>query len=314
MAKNSVKMTELPANLTLLEAAVAISRKLLPRPPRLTPGWCAAVASILEATARKPGNVSPDKNFTDLSYDDLCNAALAMVPALDRGKKTSLGRMIKDAVIYSRSNTLSNANLGIILAICPLAAASTSPGQPLRPTDADTEIEQCNAQDSLDIYDAIKLSTPGSLGKRDSYDIHSPAPESIRDAMQHAAVTEPTDSIAALWASGYQSLWDSLVSDLQHNELHDAAWEQSIIFTALAQLARTPDSLIIRRHGREKAEQISSEATMLLELPHDNRTTAIEAFDWRLRHPCRINPGTTADLVAAALYVHLWNSNFHTLL
>ena len=76
--------------------------------------------------------------------------------------------------------------------------------------------------------------------------------------MQYAATTEPTDSIAALWASGYQSLWDGLVSDLQHNELHDAAWEQSIIFTALAQLARTPDSLIIRRHGREKAEQILS--------------------------------------------------------
>jgi len=314
VAKNSVKMIEIQNNSTLLEAAVAISRKLLPRPPPLTPGWCAAVASILEATARKPGNVSPNRSFSDLSYDDLCNAALAMVPALDRGKKNSLGRMIKNAVIYSRSKTLSNANLGIILAIYPLAAASTSPGKPLRPTDADTEIEQCNAQDALDIYDAIKLSTPGSLGKRDSYDIHSPAPESIRDAMQHAAVTEPTDSIAALWASGYQSLWDSIVSDLQYNESHGASWEQSIIFTALSQLARTPDSLIIRRHGRQKAIQVSSEAAVVLELPHDDRAAAIEAFDWRLRHPCRINPGTTADLVAAALYVHLWNSNFHTLL
>ncbi|MEO2040987.1 MAG: triphosphoribosyl-dephospho-CoA synthase, partial [Pirellulales bacterium] len=84
-------MTELPANLTLLEAAVAISRKLLPRPPHLTPGWCAAVASILEATARKPGNVTPDKNFTDLSYDELCKAARAMVPAFDQGKAIPLG-------------------------------------------------------------------------------------------------------------------------------------------------------------------------------------------------------------------------------
>ena len=121
-------MIEIPNNSTLLEAAMAISRKLLPRPPPLTPGWCAAVASILEATARKPGNVSPDRSFSDLSYDDLCNAALAMVPALDRGEKTSLGGMIKNAVIYSRSKTISNANLGIILAIYPLAAASTTPG------------------------------------------------------------------------------------------------------------------------------------------------------------------------------------------
>tara|TARA_Y100000385_G_scaffold49014_1_gene45474 strand:- start:876 stop:1799 length:924 start_codon:yes stop_codon:yes gene_type:complete len=307
-------MIEISDNLTLLEAAVAISRKLLPRPTRLTPGWCAAVASILEATACKPGNVSPDKSFSDLSYDDLCNAALAMVPALNHEKKTSLGGMIKDAVICSRSKTRSNANLGIILAISPLAAASTSPGHPLKPADADAEIKKCNAQDSLDIYDAIKLSTARSLSTRDSYDIHSPAPESIHHAMRHAATTEPTDSIAALWASGYQSLWDSLVSDLQYNEAHGESWEQSIIFTALSQLARTPDSLIIRRHGRQKAVQISSEASAVLELPHDSRATAIEALDRRLRHPCRINPGTTADLVAAALYVHLWNSNFYTLL
>ena len=188
-----------------------------------------------------------------------------------------------------------------------------SPGHPLRATDADSIIEQCTAQDSLRIYDAIKISTAASLSKRDSYDIHGPAPESIQQAMRHAATTEPTDSIADLWASGYESLWNNLVSDLQYNEVHGESWEQSIIFTALAQLARTPDSLIIRRHGRQKADQISSEATILLELPRDERMAAIEAFDWRLRHPCRINPGTTADLVAAALYVYLWNSKFHEL-
>ena len=313
MAKNSAKMTELPANLTLLEAAVAISRKLLPRPTRLTPGWCAAIASILEATARKPGNVTPDKNFADLSYDDLCNAARAMVPAFDQEKTISLGSMIKDAVTRSRSKTRSNANLGIIIAISPLAAASLSPGHPLRAADADSVIKQCTAQDSVNIYKAIKLSTAASLSKRDSYDIRGPAPESIQQAMRHAATTEPTDSIATLWASGYESLWNSLVSDLQYNEVHGESWEETIIFTALAQLARTPDSLIIRRHGRQKADQISSEASILLEFARDERTAAIEAFDWRLRHPCRINPGTTADLIAAALYVHLWNSNFHEL-
>ena len=311
MTKNSGKMDELPSHLTLLEAAVAISRKLLPRPNHLTPGWCAAVASILEATARKPGNVSPDKSFEDLSYDDLCSAALAMVPALDQGKKTCLGKMIKDAVTSSRSKTRSNANLGIIIAISPLAAASRSPRTLLRPTDADTEIEQCNAKDSLDIYDAIKLSTAASLSQRDSYDIYGSAPVSIHDAMRYAATTEPTDSIAALWASGYQLLWDTLLCDLQHYEAHGAPWEQTIILTALSQLARTPDTLIIRRHGRPKAVQVSSEAAAVLNLPHDKRQAAIEEFDWRLRHPCRINPGTTADLVAAALYVHLWNSNFH---
>ena len=219
MTKNSVKMDELSPHLTLLEAAVAISRKLLPRPNHLTPGWCAAVASILEATARKPGNVSPDKSFEDLSYDDLCSRTCNGASSRPR-KKTCLGKMIKDAVTSSRSKTRSNANLGIIIAISPLAAASRSPRTLLRPTDADTEIEQCNAKDSLDIYDAIKLSTAASLSQRDSYDIYGSAPVSIHDAMRYAATTEPTDSIAALWASGYQLLWDTLLCDLQHYEAH----------------------------------------------------------------------------------------------
>ena len=313
MAKNSFEMPKIPANSTLLEAAMAVSRELLPRPTCLTPGWCAAIACILEATSRKPGNVSPGKSFEDLSYDELCDAAISIVPILDKAATTPLGKTIRNAVTQSQSTTRSNANLGIIIAIAPLAAGSTSPNVSLSASDADAAINECDAQDVLDIYAAIKQATAGSLGRRDKYDIHNVPPQSIREAMRYAATTEPQDTIAALWGFGYQSLWDTAVSDLQNYETHAARWEQSIITTALAQLARTPDSLITRRYGRQKSLQVSSEAAALLSLPEQERLSAIEAFDWRLRHPCRINPGTTADLVAAALYVHLWNSCFREL-
>ena len=313
MAKNSFEMPEIPANSTLLEAAMAVSRELLPRPSRLTPGWCAAIASILEATARKPGNVSPRKSFEDLSYDELCNAAIAIVPILDKAATTPLGKTIRDAVTQSQSTTRSNANLGIIIAIAPLVVGSTSPNVPLSANDPDTAINKCDAQDARDIYTAIKQATAESLGQRNRYDIQNAPPQSIREAMRYAATTEPQDSIAALWGFGYQSLWDNAVYDLQNYETRAANWEQSIVNTALAQLARTPDSLITRRHGRQESLRVSAEAAALLTLPEQDRFSAIEAFDWRLRHPCRINPGTTADLVAAALYVHLWNSCFHEL-
>lgn len=313
MGKNSIEMTKIPANSTLLEAAMAVSRKLLPRQSRLTPGWCAAIASILEATARKPGNVNPENSFHDLSYDELCRVAIAIAPILDKSGTIPLGKTIRDAVDQSRLVTRSNANLGIIIAIAPLVAGSTSPKSRLSAHDVDNVIEQCDAQDSLDIYAAIKRGAASSMGRRDKYDIQDSPPQSIRRAMQYAATTEPQDSIAGLWGSGYQSLWDNVVSDLQNHESHGTRWEQSIVFTALSQLARTPDSLIIRRHGRQKALQISAEAGALLALPEQERSAATKTFDWRLRQPCRINPGTTADLVAAGLYVYLWNSYFHEL-
>ncbi len=313
MAKNSLEMPKIPPNSTLLEAAVAVSRELLPRPSHLTPGWCAAIASILEATARKPGNVSPRKSFEDLSYSELRNTAIAIAPVLDKGATTPLGKTIRDAVTQSQSTTRSNANLGIIIAIVPLVVGSTSPNVPLSPNDADTAIDECDAQDARDIYAALNQASTQSLGRRNKYDIQNAPPQSIREAMRYAATTEPQDSIAALWGFGYQSLWDNAVSDLQNYETRAATWEQSIVNTALAQLARTPDSLITRRHGRQESLRVSSEAAALLAIPEQDRFTAIEAFDWRLRHPCRINPGTTADLVAAALYVHLWNSYLHEL-
>ena len=313
MAKNSFEMPEIPPNSTLLEAAMAVSRELLPRPSSLTPGWCAAIASILEATARKPGNVSPRKSFEDLSYDELCNAAIAIAPILDKAATTPLGKTIRNAVTQSQIKTRSNANLGIIIAIVPLVAGSKSPNVFLSADGADTAINKSDSQDALDIYAAIKQANTKSLGTRNKYDIQNAPPQSIREAMRHAATTEPQDSIAALWGFGYQSLWDNAVSDLKNYETRAESWEQAIVNTALAQLARTPDSLITRRHGIQESLRVSSEAAALLALPEQDRFSAIEAFDWRLRHPCRINPGTTADLVAAALYVHLWNSCFHEL-
>jgi triphosphoribosyl-dephospho-CoA synthase len=110
----------------------------------------------------------------------------------------------------------------------------------------------------------------------------------------------PQDSIARLWAEGYQSLADGLVADLE-TAVDTFPLEAAIVHAFLRQLAREPDSLIARRHGRDTADDVSLRAAAAVAHPD-----TIPAFDTFLRSPRRLNPGTTADLTAAALYMLLW--------
>ena len=71
-------------------------------------------------------------------------------------------------------------------------------------------------------------------------------------------------------------------------------------------LAQHPDSLILRKHGASCARDVSHRAADVLEAGWPGRDDArrlCDEFDLWLRQPeNRFNPGTTADLVTAALY------------
>ena len=51
---------------------------------RLSPGQLAQVACLLEATARKPGNVHRYRDFEDLHFLDFLLSATAIAGPLDR--------------------------------------------------------------------------------------------------------------------------------------------------------------------------------------------------------------------------------------
>ncbi len=76
----------------------------------------------------------------------------------------------------------------------------------------------------------------------------------------------------------------------------------------LALLAAVPDTLIARKRGRDAAERVSAGAARVLAAGGVRRAgqEALEAFDASLRRDGNaLNPGTTADLVTAVLFVAL---------
>ncbi len=63
-------------------------------PTVLSPGMVAQVACLLEATARKPGNVHRFRDFDDATYLDFALSAGAIVGPLDRAPVQPLGTTI----------------------------------------------------------------------------------------------------------------------------------------------------------------------------------------------------------------------------
>jgi len=271
-------------------------------------GWYAALACRLEATAAKVGNVHPAAEFADLSYAELVAAGAAIAPALQAAAQQPLGRTIRAAVAASRGVTRSNANLGIVLAIAPIAAV---PDQAALTADAIAAVLATLTQDDArDVYAAIALARPGGMGRRTEWDVTGAPPTSLIDAMRAAAAH---DQIAALWSQGYGSLFAGPVTDIVA-ELHAGqALGTAIIRSHLALLARAADTLIARKHGDAAAADVSARAARVLTCGPNAWPAAAADLDHFLRSS-RMNPGTSADLIAAALYILLLNGRLRGLL
>ena len=242
----------------------------------------------------------PDASFADLNHADLVAAAAAIAPAFDRAATQPLGRTIVEAVTAARSAADTNANLGIILLTAPLAAVPD--GEPLDTTAVDRVLARLDTADAADIYRAIAIARPGGMGRVDRDDVDGPPPTDIRIAMRSAA---GRDQIARLWAEGFGPLFAGAVVDLWAGLETGMPLLEVIVDCHLRQLAREPDSLIARKHGADTAAHVSSGAAAILQLHPAERPAATIAFDASLRSPQRLNPGTTADIVAAALYILL---------
>jgi len=283
--------------------------------PPGTRGWCVALACSLEASAPKPGNVHPLVDYPDLSHAELVAAGAAIAAVLDAGASRPLGATIRAAVAASRSVTRSNANLGIVLSVAPLAAvpADTTP----TPAAAAAVLTALDAADARDCYAAIALARPGGIGARERWDVAGEPPADLLAAMRDAA---DRDQIARLWAHGYEPLFTGLVVDIERELVAGHDLGDAIVRGYLRQLVREPDSLVARKHGRTVAAAVSARAGDVLATGARAWTDAVRAFEcdlWTGRgfedfvpppggaRPGTINPGTTADLVAAALYVLL---------
>jgi triphosphoribosyl-dephospho-CoA synthase len=259
------------------------------------------LACVLEVSAPKPGNITPAHDFADTTYADMVRSALALGPVFTRrrARTRGVGALIFDGVRATARVTDANTNLGIVLLFAPLvrAEATRQAEESLR-SATERILGQLDLDDATAAFAAIVQAHPGGLGEAPANDVRAPASISLREAMAAAA---HRDSIASEYATGYAIVFDSGLPLLADALAGGARTPDAIVSLHIGLLASQPDTLIERKAGAAAARAVTEAAR---EVRAGTRT--LEHFDASLRGPDhRLNPGTTADLVAGTLLAAL---------
>lgn len=261
------------------------------------------LACLLEVSAPKPGNVSPERHFHDTRYEDFLASAVAIGPALAAAGIEPLGTTVRHAVEATLRWTRSNTNLGIVLLLAPLAKAALAQNGGLRDRLARV-LASTTVTDAREVYSAIRSARPGGLGEAEIEDVAGPPSVSLRDAMALAA---DRDAIAREYVTDFALTFGIGVPALQQARREGLSWSDAVVETSLALLDTSADTHIARKLGGDEAAAVSRRVRQV-RAAGGTRTeqgrTALATLDQELRDPRnRRNPGATADLTCAALFV-----------
>jgi len=287
-------------------------------------------ACRLDVDTSKPGNVSVDSEGHGMSAAQFLASADAAADAL-LARGAPVGQRLLDAVTRTRAAVGCNTNLGILLLVAPLAAALEQTARPLsaHAWQAATErvLARLDINDARLAYRAIALANPGGLGDAPEQSVHDAPTVGLRDAMALAAAR---DSIARQYAEGFRDIFETGLGALR-----EVCGEQALNATREVTLAATlnlfltflstwPDSHIVRKHGAAVAQSVTlaarerhaqwrstlAQARLGATGPSLETLEASAAFDplraWDAElKAAAINPGTSADLTVATLFVAL---------
>jgi triphosphoribosyl-dephospho-CoA synthase len=266
----------------------------------------AQLACLLEVSAPKPGNVSPFAGFRDASYEDFLASAAAIGPALTAAAERSLGATIYAAVEATARWAPSNTNLGLVLLLAPLARAALTPGAAALRARLAATLAATTVADARDIYAAIRLAAPGGLGRVADQDVAGTPSATLRDVM---ALAVERDAIAREYASDFRSTFELGAPALRAALADRLPWRDAVVEAYLTLLAAAPDTHIARKLGLPAAITVQQRGRRVLDAGGVRTAAgreAIAALDGELRDEANtLNPGATADLTGAAIYLVL---------
>lgn len=261
-------------------------------------------ACLLEATARKPGNVHPWASFVDMTYADFTNSIAAVESAmLTQPAMFSIGQFVLATVQATRKHVGKNTNLGILLLVAPLLAV---PADQRLCDGIEDVLRNSTIDDSRQVYQAIRTAQPGGMGAVQNESVDTQPTLPLRNVMQLAA---DRDGIASQYANSFRDILDFGLPILAASDDWPTTWETDIIRLHLTLMAKLPDTLIARKCGWELAAESANRAKVVLESGWPDTEYSQQQFreldTWLRADGHRRNPGTSADLVAATLFAAL---------
>lgn len=276
---------------------------------------CAQLAMLFElSSSPKPGNVDRCHDFPDIGFQHFLVSAVSAYPIfrsaalvgsrMDRDKSLVGSLILEGVKAWSDWNVHSNTHFGSLVLMIPLAIAAGKSGQPepLR-DELISVLNGTTAEDALDFYRAFSLAGARiadveefSLDDPNFKDVLYREGKTLLDLMR---LSQGHDLVAREWATGYERSF--MLADHLEERVARQGLNEGVVRTFIEALAEVPDSLVQAKFGAEKAIEISLRARLALE---DETLEAARRLDRELLAE-DVNPGSTADLIAASLFISL---------
>ena len=266
----------------------------------------AQAALLLEvAGTPKPGNVDRERDLSDLHFEEFLLGTVGAGPGLRAARDgDSVGEAFELAVGGMADRAGTNTQFGALLLLVPLVRAAVAGEEdPLDAVDdvvAGTTVEDAaafyRAADQIDVFVRDPPAGAGPLDLRRGADAVPAVRQRGLTLREVLSLGDDADDVAAEWTGGFRrtAAAAAAVADAD-GPLVDRAAD-----TFLRLLAAEPDSLVAGQHGDDVAREVTDRAADLLDA--DRAAVAGFADDLVERD---VNPGTTADLTAAGLFVAL---------
>lgn len=262
------------------------------------------LALLLEvAGTPKPGNVDRERDYEDLRFEHFLAGAVGARAGLRAAADGApIGAAFESAIEGMSGQSGGNTQFGALLVTVPLvraaAAGRLTPDGVTETVEATTVADACAFYEAFEHVDVAVEDPPEGL---DPLDVRRGA--AAADALRERgatlydvmALSADRDGVAAEWCSGFERSFEAAAWLLEDGgPIYRRA---SRAFLRL--LATEPDTFVATRNGEAAAEEATRRARAVLDGEADAESLA-EEFVAR-----DINPGTTADITAGALFVAL---------
>ncbi len=272
-------------------------------PPERTVVDDAQLALLLEVTGTpKPGNVDRAHDHDDLRFEHFMAGGIGARCGLELAADGErLGRAFERAIAGMSQQRAGNTQFGALLVLVPLVrAAAEGELSGERAGDLAAATTVADAADFYRAFEHVDVAVDDPPAGMDALDVRRgadavPAVEdrgvTLYDVM---ADSVEVDGIAREWTGEFARTFEAAERLLDRDgPVPDRA---ARVFLEL--LAEEPDTFVATQHDRETAREATERAAAAL----------ADGDPWALANEFvaeGINPGTTADLTAAALFVAL---------
>ncbi|WP_049924782.1 triphosphoribosyl-dephospho-CoA synthase [Halopiger djelfimassiliensis] len=274
-----------------------------------TPAQNAQLALLLEvAGTPKPGNVDRHRDLEALRFEHFLAGTIGAQRGLELAANgTAVGPAFERAIEGMAGQQGGNTQFGALLLLVPLVRAAR---EDLSQAAVESVVEETTVADAAGFYrafDHVDVYVSDPPAEMDDLDVRRgsdavPALEdrglTLSDVMARSV---PGDDVAREWVRGFERSFTAA------NRLAEADGPLSDRAAAvfLSLLAERPDTLVARRRGEDVAREVADRAATLYERGAlEREPAAVEAFADELVDR-GINPGTTADITAAGLFIAL---------